>query len=156
MIVYCNNSAKTIESPSNTPLLASVVEAPSLEHLSTLVLEPRLAAHQSGGCGQPAELVAHFTPPHMVRHPSYQQWLSAFPSTTSHIFLNEDSSCTGSEAVHRIQHKLRFLDPKVFPELYDRSIPDLAAVDAGVAGDSFTKAVTSLTYHLRPSNKFDR
>lgn len=39
--------------------------------------------------------------------------------STHHLMLNEMNSCMGSQAVHRIQHKLNLLSEDIFPLLGD-------------------------------------
>lgn len=51
-----------------------------------------------------------------------------FPASTEHLPVNELNSCTGSLAVHRIQHKLNLLSSEIFPLLGDNGIPRLREV----------------------------
>lgn len=51
-----------------------------------------------------------------------------FPASTEHLPVNEMNSCTGSIAVHRIQHKLNLLSSEIFPLLGDKGIPHLSEV----------------------------
>ncbi|XP_043289632.1 ribonuclease Z, mitochondrial isoform X2 [Venturia canescens] len=61
--------------------------------------------------------IVHFTPENVLSNPRYQQWMDKFPADTKHIIINEENVCMGSEAVHRIQHKLHLLDQNIFPFL---------------------------------------
>ena len=71
------------------------------------------------------------------------------------------NNCSGSEAVHRIQRKLSHINPRIFPTLHDRSIPDSGAEgevsieesELLPVGSNAVKAKTFLTYHLRPNTK---
>ncbi|XP_050670855.1 ribonuclease Z, mitochondrial isoform X5 [Leptidea sinapis] len=68
-------------------------------------------------------LIVHYTPPHVFNHPDYQSFMAKFGATTNHLVLNDLNSCLGSEAVHRIQHKLHLLNEDIFPLLKDVSVP---------------------------------
>lgn len=70
-----------------------------------------------------AEVVVHFTPQKVLAQPRYQEWMSRFSPSTSHIIINDSSVCMGSEAVHRIQYKLNLLNDNIFPLLGDSGIP---------------------------------
>ena len=50
-------------------------------------------------------------------------WMEQFSPSTHQLVINESNSCTGSVAVHRIQHKLHLLHQRIFPLLQDKSIP---------------------------------
>lgn len=104
----------------------------------------------------------------LVQDPLYQSWLAQFSPVTSHLFINEASSCMGSMAVHRMQRKLNFLQPEIFSLLADNSLPDVNAektaeeerpkveeeeqqVEAdGALKPNVFQAVTMLTHRLRP------
>lgn len=58
----------------------------------------------------------------------YKKWMDDFPASTEHLPVNELNSCTGSLAVHRIQHKLNLLSSEIFPLLGDNGIPRLREV----------------------------
>lgn len=45
--------------------------------------------------------------------------MDRFSVSTHHLVLNEDNTCMGSTAVHRIQYKLNSLEPFIFPLLKD-------------------------------------
>ena len=46
--------------------------------------------------------------------------MDQFPPSTHHLVLNEQNSCKGSIAVHRIQQKLNLLNNHIFPLLSDK------------------------------------
>lgn len=151
-----------------------VVEAPTKEHLRPLVENELLGRHQTPNTEETAAVVVHFTPHCLVQDPLYQSWLAEFPSSTTHIFLNEASSCMGSMAVHRMQRKLNFLQPEIFPLLAE-SLPDvslhnklkekkmngeegktvLEATDCQNTANVY-QAVTMLSHYLRPPSGISR
>lgn len=67
-------------------------------------------------------VVVHFTPANVMAHPRYIQWMEKFRVTTKHLVLNDSCKGMGSEAVHRIQHKLNILDKDMFPLLKEDGV----------------------------------
>lgn len=102
-----------------------MVEAPSEAYLDALLDSPAFTQYQSSAScdADVAEVVVHFTPQAVMSDPKYQEWMSRFTPSTSHIVLNDASSCMGLVGVHAIQHKLNLLSDNLFPLLNDRSIP---------------------------------
>lgn len=58
-----------------------------------------------------------------MNNPRYKEWINSFPEETQHLRLNQDNICIGSPATHRIQTKLNFIHPGVFPLLTNPAIP---------------------------------
>ncbi|KAK9509709.1 hypothetical protein O3M35_006965 [Rhynocoris fuscipes] len=98
-----------------------VVECPNESFLPVFEKEPEFRKYQIGAPNTEdiAYLVVHFTPPNIMKDPLYQKWMERFPASTNHLILNENNSCMGSTAVHKVQHKLNILDPSIFPLLND-------------------------------------
>ncbi|XP_030751633.1 ribonuclease Z, mitochondrial isoform X3 [Sitophilus oryzae] len=96
-----------------------VVDCPSEKYLECLITNTEIRKHQKFAEKDTdvACLVVHFTPSEVTRLPQYQKWIEDFIPSTHHIFINEDNTCMGSIAVHRIQHKLNLLSPNFFPLL---------------------------------------
>jgi ribonuclease Z len=94
-----------------------------------------------------ASAVFHFTPPHVLCLPQYQQWMQKFPSSTTHLTINSDNSCQGTIAVHRLQHKLHLLHKDIFPLLKER--PKVAPTGTAVHGNTLVK------FHMRPNIGID-
>ncbi|XP_075230593.1 ribonuclease Z [Lycorma delicatula] len=102
-----------------------VVECPNEKFLEPLEKEVMFTHHQLTATtpDQIAYLVVHFTPPNILHNSRYKHWMEKFPPSTQHLIINEDNSCMGSVAVHRIQYKLNLLHPEIFPLLSDSGIP---------------------------------
>ncbi|XP_073997191.1 ribonuclease Z [Rhodnius prolixus] len=98
-----------------------VVECPNESFLPALDREPAFRQYQMTATNDEdlAYLVVHFTPAHIMNHPTYRNWMDRFSVSTHHLVLNEDNTCMGSTAVHRIQYKLNSLEPFIFPLLKD-------------------------------------
>nr|XP_053646177.1 ribonuclease Z, mitochondrial-like isoform X1 [Cherax quadricarinatus] len=130
--------AVDVTAPDDPGPVFIVVEAPTEDYLDSLLESSAFTPHQSSAtCEEDlAEVVVHFTPPKVLADPRYQEWMARFKPSTSHIVINSDSSCMGSEAVHRIQYKLNHLSETVFPLLKDASIP---IRDTNIVEDSEVK-----------------
>nr|CAD7262484.1 unnamed protein product [Timema shepardi] len=102
-----------------------VVDCPSVDYLDRLVNHAVFTKHQATATSENdvAYLVVHFTPRVVMEDPRYRHWMDQFSPSTYHLVLNDSNSCTGSVAVHRIQHKLNLLHPIIFPLLQDKGIP---------------------------------
>nr|CAD7587435.1 unnamed protein product [Timema genevievae] len=102
-----------------------VVDCPSVDYLDRLVNHSVFTKHQATATSENdvAYLVVHFTPQGVMEDSRYRHWMDQFSPSTYHLVLNDSNSCTGSVAVHRIQHKLNLLHPNIFPLLQDRGIP---------------------------------
>ncbi|XP_052759538.1 ribonuclease Z, mitochondrial isoform X3 [Galleria mellonella] len=114
--------SKDVKTPDDPGPVFIVLEVPELSYLK----ESEFSAHFDNGTNPPENiprLVVHYTPPHVFNHPTYRAFMAMFGPTTSHLVLNTQNSCLGSEAVHRTQHKLHLLDPDIFPLLRDASVP---------------------------------
>ncbi|XP_061377114.1 ribonuclease Z, mitochondrial isoform X5 [Danaus plexippus] len=114
--------SKDVKTPDDPGPVFIVLEVPDLSYLQ----ESDFALHFDNGTN-PAEnvptLIVHYTPPHVLHHPKYSEFMSKFGPKTRHLVLNSQNTCLGSEAVHRTQHKLHLLDADVFPLLRDVSVP---------------------------------
>ncbi|KAL1453353.1 hypothetical protein WDU94_007494 [Cyamophila willieti] len=103
-----------------------VLDCPNEGYLDSLLNEGIFTRHQEATTGSPddiAVLVAHFSPPQVMNHPRYKEFMAMFPSSTQHLVLNESNHCLGSVAVHKIQCKLNVLNKHIFPMLCDNGIP---------------------------------
>ncbi|CAH2037919.1 unnamed protein product, partial [Iphiclides podalirius] len=114
--------SKDVKTPDDPGPVFIVLEVPDISYLQ----EHEFSAHFDNGVN-PKEMVpsvvVHYTPSHVLRHPTYRAFMSMFGPATRHLVLNEGNSCLGSEAVHRSQHRLHQLDARVFPLLRDVSVP---------------------------------
>ncbi|XP_067005978.2 ribonuclease Z, mitochondrial [Anabrus simplex] len=101
-----------------------VVECPTVNYIDSLVSNPTFIQHQATTKVEEdaAHLVVHFTPPEVMEDARYRSWMEKFFPSTHHLVLNEQNTCMGSVAVHRIQHKLHLLHPDIFPLLQDNGI----------------------------------
>ncbi|XP_068213231.1 ribonuclease Z, mitochondrial-like [Palaemon carinicauda] len=117
--------ASEVTAPDDPGPVFIVVETPTVAYLDSLLESTAFTKYQASaaGDGDLAEVVVHFTPAHVMKDPRYQEWMSRFSKSTSHLCINEGSLCMGSEAVHRIQYKLNLLSEHLFPLLKDQSIP---------------------------------
>ena len=104
-------------------LFFEVLEIPDEEYLDSLLKCDAFDAYQASGIDEDiAHCVVHFTPEKIIKDPRYREWMEKFAPTTKHLIINEENSCMGSEAVHRIQHKLHLLHPEIFPFLSEDGI----------------------------------
>ncbi|XP_039754100.1 ribonuclease Z, mitochondrial isoform X1 [Pararge aegeria] len=116
--------SKDVKTPDDPGPVFIVLEVPELAYLN----EAEFSAHFDNGSNPPENIptiIVHYTPPHILKHPTYRAFMAKFGTTTRHLILNSQNSCLGSEAVHRTQHKLHLLDADMFPLLRDVSVPAL-------------------------------
>nr|XP_045597729.1 ribonuclease Z, mitochondrial-like isoform X1 [Procambarus clarkii] len=144
--------AADVTEPDDPGPVFIVMEAPTIGYLDALLESSAFTQYQSSAkCeGDLAEVVVHFTPAEVMAHPQYQEWMARFSPSTSHIVINNESSCMGSEAVHRIQYKLNNLSERLFPLLKDAGIPfkDISTVE-----ESITSTNGSSTECVKVSEK---
>ncbi|GFS29622.1 zinc phosphodiesterase ELAC protein 2 [Nephila pilipes] len=150
-IVY----SKDVVSPEQVCPLFLVVECPSEEFLDPFVNEQQFQEYQINAFDQSkiASLVIHFTPSKILHSSKYQEWIQRFPKTTSHLILNKDCSSVNSLAIHRIQHQLNLLHPRIFSLLHENE-----DVMNGISDkiENVFQARTLERYYLRPNNGLDR
>ncbi|KAJ8979969.1 hypothetical protein NQ317_013717 [Molorchus minor] len=115
-------TSKDVCEPDDPGPVFIVVDCPTEEYLDSLVNNDELKKHQVFAKNDEdlACLVVHFTPAVIVRHPRYKKWIESFSPSTQHLMLNENNTCMGSEAVHKIQYKLNLLNKDLFPILGDQ------------------------------------
>ncbi|KAJ8965129.1 hypothetical protein NQ314_004354 [Rhamnusium bicolor] len=115
-------TCKDVCEPDDPGPVFIIVDCPTEEYLDSLLNNDMLRKHQIFAQNEEdlACLVVHFTPQEVVQHPRYKKWIEDFSPSTHHLMLNESNSCMGSQAVHRIQHKLNLLSEDLFPLLGDR------------------------------------
>ncbi|XP_015588985.1 ribonuclease Z, mitochondrial [Cephus cinctus] len=94
-----------------------VIECPTVDYLDSLTNNETFKNYQATASEEDniAYCVVHFTPEEVLKNPRYKEWINKFSQKTQHIIINEENECIGSEAVHRIQHKLHLLHPEIFP-----------------------------------------
>uniref|UniRef100_A0A2P2I5M8 ribonuclease Z n=1 Tax=Hirondellea gigas TaxID=1518452 RepID=A0A2P2I5M8_9CRUS len=124
--------SQDVKTPDQPGLTFLVVEAPSEGHLESLVVNQTLAALQVNDQLKAPNIIVHFTATSVMQDPRYQEWMSKFPCTTTHLAINDGNSCMGSVEVHRMQMKLRYLEPTLFPELADTSVPYASTTNASM------------------------
>jgi len=128
--------------------------------LDGLVQNPELRKHQANTEEDSAHVLIHFTPKHILENPKYIEWMDQFRISTTHILVSDVCDGMGSEAVHRIQHKLNLIDENMFPLLKGEAVSQEFEHSAG---ENLIKNVqvqlvmgkTLLKYNLRPSSGFD-
>ncbi|XP_076036405.1 ribonuclease Z [Oratosquilla oratoria] len=121
-----------VTNPDDPGPVFIVVEAPSKAYLESLLASPQFLPYQSTAQSDAdlAEVVVHFTSMEVVEDPRYQEWMARFSPSTQHILINDQNTCMGSEAIHRIQYKLNLLSPSLFPLLQDKSLPLKDSLDS--------------------------
>lgn len=99
--------------------LLAVLECPTIEYLDSLVKSRSFENYQRSTTVDDdlAYCIVHFTPEDVMSDPRYSDWMNKFGPSTIHLVLNERNDCLGSEAVHRMQHKLHLIHPTIFPLL---------------------------------------
>lgn len=176
-----------VRMPDDPGAVFIVLECPTLDHLDSLVENPVFENYQHSVATDEnlAFCVVHFTPEEVMADPRYRDWMDKFGISTKHLVLNEENDCLGSEAVHRMQHKLHLIHPKIFPFLNeqgfhkvhkklplnivegkeDELVEDLmgnsnqseSTKTAESSGNSvILRAKTLQSIHLRPRRGFDR
>ena len=163
----------------------SVLEIPTVGHLECLEQSIQFNDYKlktTKNESDVAQVIVHFTPLKIARNSRYRAWCESFSRTTQHIYINEENSCLGSERVHKIQYKLNHVYSPSFPLLHDSSIPSvgtngcdnskkmklshdqnhqkLSFADSGHISayhctDNHIKAMTLLTYHIRPHSRIE-
>jgi ribonuclease Z len=88
-----------------------VLEIPSIEFLGSLENSYKLKESKQ------LEYIFHFTPSLVAKDPRYVSWMQTLPPTVKHVFLNDNSSGMGLNAVTAHQTKLRYISPEMFPAL---------------------------------------
>ncbi|MCL4136031.1 UNVERIFIED_CONTAM: hypothetical protein GTU68_056033, partial [Idotea baltica] len=94
-------------------------------HLESLSNSSAFLPYQKEGAAKPedvASVVVHFTPAPLLNEHCYREWVEKFSRNTTHIYINENSRCLGSESVHKIQFKLNHLYPDSFSLLSDSKL----------------------------------
>jgi ribonuclease Z len=105
-----------------------------------------------------ARVVIHFTPKNILENPKYIQWMEKFRISTKHILISDLCYGMGSEAVHRIQHKLNLIDENMFPLLKGESPPSTDGEKMNFIRDvqlPIIMGTTLLRYNLRPGTGAD-
>lgn len=105
------------------PLKPLVVDCPDESYLDSLIGNSKLQRyHDPSNQEDFPHVVVHFTPSRVMLHPKYVEWMEKFRASTKHMVLNDLCKGMGSEAVHRIQHKLGLLDKDMFPMLNEDGV----------------------------------
>jgi ribonuclease Z len=165
-----------------------IVDVPDDSYIPALLACERFKLHQKEAEieDERALVVIHFSPEEMMTNSDYREWMSRFPTTTNHLFINERNTFTGFFATHRIQRQLHELTPQVFPMLKEQHPYMLLKSDMAVdvseledeessakkfkidtegdmeeemkkqKFDEFPELGVRTTFHLRPLNGFDR
>ncbi|XP_023943248.2 ribonuclease Z, mitochondrial isoform X2 [Bicyclus anynana] len=127
--------SKDVKTPDDPGPVFIVLEVQDLTNFN----EAEFSAHFDDG-KNPREniptVIVHYTPPHIVSHPTYRAFMAKFGPTPRHVAMNSQNSCLGSEAVHRTQHRLHLLHADMFPLLRDASVPALWTPGAAPHADS--------------------
>lgn len=115
--------AEEVKGPDDPGPIIIVVDCPTVAFVDSLINESSFEKYQKNGDKDDiAYLVAHFSPPEVMKDPRYESWMRKFSPTTKHLLLNESNHCMGSTAVHEVQQKLNLFDANVFPLLKDTMI----------------------------------
>ncbi|XP_041363952.1 zinc phosphodiesterase ELAC protein 2-like [Gigantopelta aegis] len=134
-------------SPAGKPVNIIVIDCPSDSFLC--------AVESSGQLNQfdetnPALLVVHMTPNHIMTGPRYQKWMKSFGKSTEHLVLNETTSEVCHLGLYSMQAQLNLLHPQIYPLLPHFTMED-PPQDRDVLA---VKACTNLKYQLRPHKGF--
>ncbi|XP_076322011.1 ribonuclease Z [Tachypleus tridentatus] len=135
-----------------------VVECPSEHFVDSLVNNKEFQAHQVTASSNEnlAMLVVHFTPPDVMDHPKYQDWLLKFCGSCIHLVLNSSSPSLSSIAVHRVQHMLNILHPEIFSLLKESSDVTSSVLNGTQHSVLAVPAENLMKFHLRPRKGLDR
>ncbi|XP_046478204.1 ribonuclease Z, mitochondrial [Neodiprion pinetum] len=172
--------------PGDSGSVIIVLECPTVDYLESLVENPVFENYQQSTAEEDniPFCIAHFTPVEVMADPHYKKWMNDFGPGPIHLVLNEQNDCLGSEAVHRMQHKLHLLHPTIFPFLSEQGFdkenpPDqkivedneeklveqlmgnssrspIPAANIGPTDNTVIQAKTLHCIHLRPKNGLDR
>ncbi|CAL1587575.1 unnamed protein product [Knipowitschia caucasica] len=93
-----------------------VVECPTEDFIPHVCTNQQLSRLTQGE--DPAALVVHIVPESVLGSKQYQQWMEAFPSSTEHLVLNENSPSVHNVRSHKLQTQLHMVQPQVFPLLH--------------------------------------
>lgn len=138
--------------PSDPGAVFIVIECPSEEFIKPILENEQLKRYQTEGSENPASLVVHMTPETVLLNDSYKKWMEGFPSTTTHLILNERSQTVHNLRIHKIQTQLNLIHPEIFPllkssqnkeELTELPIP-------------YVQGECLLKYQLRPKVEWQR
>ncbi|XP_023237388.1 ribonuclease Z, mitochondrial-like [Centruroides sculpturatus] len=130
-----------------------VLECPSTDYLDSLLNEKAFEVHQSCGTeDNHASVVIHFTELDVLCDQRYQEWMNRFPASTMHLALNSSNASLSSIAIHRIQHMLHLIHPRIFPLLKTTN-----EMISGNYGSSLVVPSESMvSYSLRPKEGLSR
>ncbi|KAL3273587.1 hypothetical protein HHI36_015020 [Cryptolaemus montrouzieri] len=159
--------SKQVCEPDDPGPIFIVVDCPTEEYISSLIDNDVFKKYQkfAENDEDAASVVVHFTPKRVMDDPRYQSWMKSFLTSTQHLILNETNTCMGSIAVHRIQHKLNMIHPKIFPLLGDNGTKvadeEILKHDKSHKSDgnkelNVLSADTLTAIHLRPRKGLDR
>ena len=140
-----------------------VIDCPNESFLDALLENSELAKYQSSTLSEhdAAHAVIHFTPKEILENHKYIEWMERFRITTKHILISDICSGMGSEAVHRIQHKLNLIDENMFPLLKGddvSTVSNAGETKVGFMNDVKLQILTTKTlfkYSLRPDIQSD-
>lgn len=149
------------------------MDCPDESYIDSLTCHPSLLAYQSPETPENVpHIIVHFTPLRVMLTPKYKEWTEKFPISTRHMMINDACTGMGSEAVHRIQHKLSLLDKDMFPMLNEEGVEkyypateeaNSNKLDVLQKPDNLSEyqvpvmmGCTLLKYVLRPTTELDR
>lgn len=84
--------AADVRAPDDPGPAFCILDIPTEDYLDSLEAnQSAFEPHQTGGkCADDlAVLVIHFTPAHIMQHPTYRAFMDRFPESTNHLVLNE-------------------------------------------------------------------
>ncbi|XP_014784508.1 zinc phosphodiesterase ELAC protein 2 isoform X1 [Octopus bimaculoides] len=141
------------------PYSLLVLECPNINYLDALLSSESLASLQVENDDQrlPADVVVHMSGVEVISHPKYQKWMKRFPSSTSHLIVNESTSSVANFGSYKIQAMLNLLSPTIFPLLYHQRPENSKAttVNDSASEDSVQLASTNLKFFVRPRKGFN-
>ncbi|XP_071444662.1 ribonuclease Z, mitochondrial [Hetaerina americana] len=118
--------ASDVCSPPDPGPVFLVIDCPSIDYINSLLSSEKLCKYSHSSASEDKDnlmAVIHFSPPEVLSNAKYLDWVSTFSPNVTQMSLAEGNTCSGSIAVHRLQHKLNLLHPQIFPILADSGIP---------------------------------
>lgn len=111
--------AKDVTGPTDPGPVCIFIDIPDEKFLKALQNSQKFYDYQATATNDSdmALCVVHFSPPHIVENPIYQEFIEKFSPSTKHFCLNENNEFSGYVATHRIQWQLNQLDKYIFPIL---------------------------------------
>ncbi|XP_046394521.1 ribonuclease Z, mitochondrial isoform X2 [Ischnura elegans] len=139
--------ASDVCSPPDPGPVFLVIDCPNEDYIDALLCSEQLQNYVNPSESAIAEnlmAVIHFSPAEVLSNAKYIEWASKFPSGATQLSLADWNECTGSVAVHRLQHKLNLLHSQIFPLLADSGIPNISKTEIDARNEQGLQAADSI------------